>query len=246
MSAVPPETLHAGNRLLGSLPGGILAALAPSFVRVPLQPMQVVHRAGAPIEAVFFIEQGLISILVELADGTEVEVALVGREGMLGSALVIGAESSFANAAVHVPGSALRIERRAFLDALAAFDPLRDLVLRFAAALDSQFMQTAACNARHALEQRLARWLLSADERLDGPAVPVTQDALARMLGVHRPSVTVAARLIQAAGLIRYTPGQIVVIDRPGLEAASCECFAAVRKRYDFLLSITRTRLYVT
>ena len=137
---------------------------------------------------------------------------------------------------VQLPGAALRMGAGAFRRELEVSAPLRALLLRYNEALQAQVMQTAACNGRHGLEQRLARWLLVARDRAEGDELALTQDFVAMMLGVHRPSVTVTAGILQRAGLIRYANGHITLLDRPGLEAAACECYGAVRQRFATLL----------
>ena len=145
--------------------------------------------------------------------------------------LVAGVQTSFVEAMVQLDGFALRIPARDLVQELDSNLPLRRILLRHTEALAAQVMQTAACNGRHGLEERLARWLLMAHDRADGDDLHLTQEFMAMMLGVHRPSVTITAGTLQSAGLIRYLAGRITVLDRQGLEAASCECYAAVRKR---------------
>ena len=226
------------NRLLAALPATSRDSLLPRLTRVPLTLRQVLHRADAPIDMVYFPETGMISLIANLADGGQAEVGVVGREGMLGTALLADVETSFIEAMVQVPGSALRMPARQFRDEIRADAALRTLALRYIEAMQAQVMQTAGCNAHHALEQRLARWLLMAHDRVQGDHLPLTHDFIAVMLGVHRPSITVAAGLLQRGGLIRYTAGHIVVQDRAGLEALSCECYAAVQQRFETILAL--------
>jgi CRP-like cAMP-binding protein len=140
---------------------------------------------------------------------------------------------------VQLPGSALKMSARDFGAETEANPPLRAVLLRYYEALHAQVMQTAACNGRHGLEQRLARWLLMAHDRADGADLPLTQDFIAMMLGVHRPSITVTAGILQRAGLIKYANGQVTVIDRDALAASSCECYGAVKRRFASLLGVT-------
>jgi CRP-like cAMP-binding protein len=141
---------------------------------------------------------------------------------------------------VQCPGPLLRLGAVAFRQAVEESTALRTLLLRYALAFQEQVTQTAACNGHHALDQRLARWLLIAHDRAGGDEFPMTQEFLAMMLCVHRPGVTVAARLFQQAGLIRYGGGRMAIIDRPGLEAAACECYGAVRRQFERLLGAAR------
>ncbi|WP_336512376.1 Crp/Fnr family transcriptional regulator [Roseomonas marmotae] len=197
------------------------------------------HRPHEPIEAVFSPLEGWCSFLILLEDGRSAEVGVAGAEGMIGLPLLLGSDRSGVEAMVQASGTLLQLGAAAFLEALERSPALKRLLLRYALAFQQQVAQTAACNGHHALDQRLARWLLVAHDRVKGDDFPMTQEFLAMMLCVHRPGVTVAARLFQQAGLIRYSRGHITVTDREGLEAASCECHRAVRQQYDHLLGCT-------
>jgi CRP-like cAMP-binding protein len=227
------------NHLLAALPADALSRMLPKLTAVDLPLRQTLYAAEASIEAVYFPEAGMVSLVAELEEGSRGEVGIVGREGMVGTPLVLGVESAFTDAMVQLPGSALRIGAVAFRRELDENPPLRVLLLRYCEAASAQLAQTAACNGRHGLEQRLARLLLMAHDRFDSDVLPLTQDFLAMMLGVHRPSVTVAAGILQRAGLIRYSGGRITVLDRGRLEAASCECYAIVQRRFASLLGNT-------
>lgn len=234
--AHPPPFTPPRNRLLAALPPEALAQLLPKLSSVVLSLRQVVYPPEAPIEAVYFPESGMVSMLANLDEGVQVEVGVVGQEGMLGTPLLAGVETSFAECMVQLPGTALRMGAGAFRRELEANAPFRMPLQRYSEALQAQVMQTAACNGRHGLEQRLARWLLIAHDRAEGDELPLTQDFIAMMLGVHRPSITVTAGILQRAGLIRYASGHITILDRPSLEAAACECYGAVRQRFAALL----------
>ncbi|CAA9272678.1 MAG: cAMP-binding proteins - catabolite gene activator and regulatory subunit of cAMP-dependent protein kinases [uncultured Acetobacteraceae bacterium] len=224
------------NRLLAALPPPDLARLWPQLEPVALLVPQILYAAGQPIPAVHFIETGWVSKVARLEGGDLAEVGLVGREGMVGLSLALGADAASTEAMVQGTGTALRMDAAAFGDALAGSAALHRLLLRYALAFQAQVAQTAACNGRHRLEERLARWLLMAHDRADGDDLPLTQDFLSMMLGVRRSGVTIAAGILQKAGLIRYVRGRIAVLDRPGLEAAACECHAAVRREHARLL----------
>ena len=232
----PPQPASVRNRLLASLPPDVLAQLLPKLSHVVLTMRQGLHAPDEPIEAVYFPEAGMLSMVTNLDDGVQAEVGIVGPEGMLGASLLSGIETSFVEAMVQMPGTAWRMGAREFRRELDANAPLRTLLLRYNEALHAQVTQTAACNGRHGLEQRLARWLLMAHDRVEGDELPLTQEFMAMMLGVHRPSITVTAGILQRAGLIRHSGGRITVLDRPSLEAASCECYGAVRQRFTALL----------
>lgn len=232
-----PQSAPVRNHLLASLPADMMAALQPRLSRVILPTKQAIYTPDTPIEAVYFIEAGMISLVNDLEDGTRAEVGVIGREGMLGTPLLAGVDTSFVEAQVQLPGTALRMTAQDFTSEVDANAPFRKLLLRYNEALQAQVMQTAACNASHDLEPRLARWLLLAHDRAEGDELLLTQDFIATMLAVHRPSVTVTAGILQRAGLIRYATGRVVVLDRAGLEAAACECYGAVQRRFAALLT---------
>lgn len=224
------------NRLLASLPAAELAQLLPSLEPVELVQRQVVFAPGERIEFVVFPESGWLSHLITLEDGDVGEVGLVGREGMVGVSLLFGDDQTLAEIIVQAQGTALRLRAETFYDALDTVPTLRRRLLRYALALQTQIAQTAACNAHHHVEQRLARWLLTAHDRAEHDAFPMTHEFLSIMLGVRRAGVTVAAGALQRAGFIRYEKGHIEVTDRAGLETASCECFDVVRREFQRLL----------
>ncbi len=225
--------------MLAALPADVTARLLPKLSRVSLANKQVLCLADQPIDAVFFFESGMMSMVKQLDDGVQAEVGVIGREGMFGMPLVFGAETAFTDCLMQLPGCALRMGAGAFRQELADADnaPLTRRLLLYSEAQQAQVSQTAACNGRHGLEQRLARWLLMAHDRADGDEVPLTQEFIATMLGVHRPSITVTAGILQRAGLISYASGRITILDRASLEAASCECYTAVRARFARLLN---------
>jgi len=171
-----------------------------------------------------------------LEDGSAAEVGLVGFDGMLGLPLLLGSDRAVTEGMVQAPGTFLRLGATAFQEEQERSQAFRKLLLRYALAFQAQVAQTAACNGRHTLDQRLARWLLTAHDRAHGDEFPMTQEFLAIMLCVHRSGVTVAARLFQQAGLIRYSNGQMTVTDRAGLEAAACECHGVVAREFQRLV----------
>jgi CRP-like cAMP-binding protein len=193
-------------------------------------------RPDTKIEAVYFVESGFISLVAALDDGTQAEVGLIGREGMAGLPLITGIDTAFVEAFVQGDGSALRMEASAFRHAMEDEPTLRNLLFRYLEAMNSQTTQTAACNGRHDLEQRLARWLLMAHDRSEGNEFQMTQEFLALMLCVYRPSVSVVASTLQRAGMIRYGRGHITVLDRAALEATACDCYVVVKRRFERLL----------
>ena len=197
---------------------------------------QTLYPADGVVEAVLFPEGGMCSLLATLEGGEQVEVGIVGREGLIGLPLVFGDDRSLVEARVQMEGTALRIGAAAFRAAMEESAALRGLLHRYALAFQAQVTMTAACNARHAIEQRLARWLLTAHDRADGDEFPLTHEFASMMLGVRRPGVSLAAGVLQKAGLIHYARGRMEVTDRPGLEAASCECYHVARREFARLL----------
>ena len=218
MTKLPSHPSAVRNQLLAALPSGVLTQLLTKMHPVTLDVREVLYEAEAPIQAVHFMEAGWTSLIAQLEDGMTAEVGMVGREGMVGLPLVFGVGNSYVQAMVQSPGTALRMEASAFHQALDEYPPLRALLFRYGEFMHAQVTQTAACNGNHGLEQRLARWLLMSHDRADGDELPMTQEFLATMLCVHRPSVTVAARILQRANIIRYGSGTITVVDRPGLD----------------------------
>jgi CRP-like cAMP-binding protein len=202
------------------------------LTHVGLTSGDILQRAGDAISSVHFVEKGFISALTTLSDGQPLEVGLIGFEGVVGVSVTLGATHSHSEMMCQADGEALQIPVAALRDAGAHAPHLHDLLLRYAHVFHVQVAQTAACNAHHELGQRLARWLLAAHDRSGVAELPLTQDWIAIMLGVRRSTVSVAAGLLQRAGLIRYHHGHITILDRAGLENAACECYEAVAAEY--------------
>jgi CRP-like cAMP-binding protein len=224
------------NRLLAALPPGDFALLAPSLRPVELELRQVLHAPDEPIAAAYFPEAGMVSMIAALEDGAFQEVGLVGREGLVGLAVVLGADSTPIEALVQAPGPALRMPAAELVAAFERSTTLRAALLAFMQAFHLQVTRTAACNGRHALEERLARWLLMAHDRAESDRFPMTQEFMAMMLGVRRAGVSVAAGTLRQAGVVNYARGCVTILDRPGLEAASCGCYRAAREQAERLL----------
>jgi CRP-like cAMP-binding protein len=224
------------NRLLAALPAADFAHIREKLRRVDLSVNQILFGPEQPIDAVHFVESGLVSLLAPLEDGSQIEVALVGCEGASGIECVMGAKSSALEALIQLDGTALTLSRPDAQDVFGRNAALRQAMLRFSQAQYCLVAQTAACNGRHQLEQRLARWILMVHDRIKDDHVLMTHEFMAMMLGVRRPGVTMAIGTLKRAGLIRHGNGHVDVIDRTGLEQASCECYEVVRRRYDDLL----------
>jgi CRP-like cAMP-binding protein len=235
-SAAATSTTAPRNRLLAALPPDVLAALRPQLEPVELPFRKVLHKAGEPIEAVWFPETGYSSMLAYLEDGDAAEVGMVGNDGMVGLPLLLGADHDDIEAMVQSPGTALRMDAAAFRAELDRTPAFRTLLLRYALVHHGQVARTAACNGRHHIDQRLARWLLMAHDRTTGnDEFPMTHEFLSMMLGVRRAGISTTAGTLQKAGFIRYQRGCIEVTDRPGLESVACECYGIVRRASDRL-----------
>jgi CRP-like cAMP-binding protein len=224
------------NRLLAAVPAAELERYFSGLRPVSLSQRQVLHEPGAPVTHIHFVEEGVTSSLTRLADGSTIEFGMIGIEGLVGAEILLGAETSGHQSIVQVPGSALRIsvaECKSAFDQSAAF---RGVIMRFIEALLYLTAQTAACNRLHNIEQRCARWLLMARDRIHQDVMPMTHEFLASMLGVRRAGVTETAGALQRSGLIRYHHGRLRIVDREGLEATACECYRIDHDRFVRLL----------
>jgi CRP-like cAMP-binding protein len=228
--------ITAKNRLLAAMPQEDLQYFFSELYPVCLSLRQVLCEAGAPLEHVYFIEQGVASILTSMADGSTIEVGMIGMEGMVGVPALLGGEISAQRIIVQVPGTALRMSAALCKAAFDQSEAVRRVALRFTEAILNLSAQTAACNRLHSIEQRCARWLLMAIDRTQTDRIPLTHEFLASMLGVRRAGVTVTAGELQRAGLIRYHHGQLTIVDRDGLEANACECYRIDHERLNRLL----------
>ena len=195
--------------------------------------------ADSSLDHVFFPDSGVVSVVAVYANGSVIEMATIGREGCSGVQAVFGAKSSSVRLLVQVPGSATRMSRAAFTRAMGSMPSFRNLMSAYIHAFLEQVLVSVACNGAHSLKQRLARWLLMMRDRCDDDRLQITQSLLAEMLGVQRPTITNAARELEAAGLILRGRRQVTVLDRPGLVAVSCECYQLVRARIAFHLPQT-------
>lgn len=220
------------NRLLQMLPAAELRRLRPHLARVRLTHGDVLHRAGNRVEQAYFVEQGCISMVAEAGQAeSPVEVGLIGRESVVGSSVLLAAHSfSSLHAVVQAPGAAYCIRADTLHASLEHAPTLRRAMRQALETLMAQLAQIAACNSRHTLPERLARWLLMAHDRMDGDELPLTQELLAVLLAVRRPGVTIAVSTLETAGLLRHSRGRIVICDRPGLETAACACYARLRQ----------------
>ena len=224
------------NQLLAALPVAEWLRWQPHLEAVDLPLGRVLYESGVTLSHVYFPTTAIASLLYVMEDGASAEIAVVGREGIVGVSLFMGGESTPSRAVVQSAGKGFRMRAAALKAEFSNSGPVMHLLLRYTQALITQMAQTAVCNRHHSLDQQLCRWLLLSLDRLDGPELVMTQELIANMLGVRREGVTEAALRLQRDGLIRYTRGHITAVDRAGLETRSCECYAVVKKEYDRLL----------
>jgi CRP-like cAMP-binding protein len=229
------------NRILSALPLEDRERLRPHLQPVPLLQRQVLYEAAAAIEHVYFIEEGVASVLTTMADGDAVEVRMMGREGMIGLPYLLGAEMLPQEVIVQVPGSALRMGAAAFRAEFERYESIRAPVLRVVSAALAMTSQNAACNRLHSAQQRCARWLLEASSRICSDTMPMTHELLSWLLGVRRAGVTAIAAQFRRSGLIRYQRGQLTIIDRSRLEAMACECYLVDHEQFEWEQPPTRS-----
>jgi CRP-like cAMP-binding protein len=225
------------NHLLRALAAPEAERLLPHLEYVPMPLGNVLYESGSQLRYVYFPTTSIISLLYVMEDGASAEIAVVGNEGMVGVALFMGGETTPSRAVVQSAGFGYRLRAPLLKEEFNRAGPVLRLLLRYTQALITQMTQTAVCNRHHSIEQQLCRWLLLSLDRLSSSSLTMTQELIANMLGVRREGVTVAARNLQRAGLIRYNRGRIDVLDRPGLETAVCECYAVVKAEFERLLS---------
>jgi len=224
------EPASVKNELLSALPRGAYLRLLPHLESVTLPLGAGLYNSGESIEHVYFPEDALISLVTHMRDGATVEVGLIGRDGMVGIPVLLGDDIAFEAAVVQIAGSALRMPSVAFKEALKrGGNPLLTRLLLYTRVLMKQVAQTAACNGRHTAEKRLARWLLMCHDRSESDVLALTQNFISDMLGLRRTGVSSAAIGLQQEGFIRYARGRVNIVNRKGLEAFACECYAAVR-----------------
>jgi CRP-like cAMP-binding protein len=224
------------NHLLAALPRPDFERLKSHLKLVPLSLGEVLYESDTQLRHVFFPIDSIVSLLYVMADGASAEIAVVGNEGLIGVSLFMGGETTPSRAVVQSAGHAYRLPGKALKEEFTRAGPMQHLLLRYTQALITQMAQTAVCNRHHSVDQQLCRWLLLSLDRLVSNELVMTQELIANMLGVRREGVTGAAGKLQQAGLINYSRGHITVLDRVGLEARTCECYAVVKKESDRLL----------
>ena len=224
------------NQLLAALPPADLARISDQMEAAPMPLGHVLYESGDQLQHVYFPTNSIISLLYVMEDGSSAEIAIVGSEGIVGISLFMGGETTPSRAIVQSAGQAFRVSSKVLKTEFHRAGPLQEVLLRYTQALITQMSQTAVCNRHHSVEQQLCRWLLMSLDRLGSTELSMTQKLIADMLGVRREGVTEAAGKLQKLGLIEYSRGHIVVLDRAGVEKHACECYQVVKKEYERLL----------
>jgi CRP-like cAMP-binding protein len=231
-----PAPYPTENHLLAALPDAERQRWLPQLEHVEMPLGRVLYESGGTLSHVYFPTTSIVSLLYVMENGASAEIAVVGNEGIVGISLFMGGESTSSRAVVQSAGLGFRLNAQTMKDEFDRAGNVLHLLLRYTQALITQMAQTAVCNRHHSLDQQLCRWLLLSLDRLQGNELVMTQELIANMLGVRREGVTEGALKLQQAGLIRYARGHISVLDRPGLEKRSCECYSVVKREYDRLL----------
>ncbi|MBR0974660.1 MULTISPECIES: Crp/Fnr family transcriptional regulator [Bradyrhizobium] len=237
MAKVQTDRDLRSNRLLGALEPASRRRLDPHLEPVDFKLGDMVCDAGGLLKHAYFPRGSVLSLLTVLENGAAIETANIGREGAFGLFAAMYSRVSFNRCIVQLEGHTVRCPIQLLQHEFKSSEHVRDLFVSYSETLLSQVQQTVACNAMHSTEERMCRWLLMMHDRAEGEALPYTHEFLSQILGANRKSVTLAAQSMQAAGLISYRRGTIQVLDRPGLEKASCECYAIVQERFDAFLT---------
>jgi len=233
-----PAPAPASNQVLGALAADERERIFQHLQLVELPLGMSLYESGDAQRYVYFPANCIVSLLYVLADGSSAEIAVVGNEGVIGVSLFMGGETTPSRAIVQSAGSAYRLAGARIKDEFKRHGQMLHLLLGYTQSLITQMAQTAVCNRHHSLDQQLCRWLLLSLDRLSGSRLDMTQELIANMLGVRREGVTAAARKLQTLGVIRYSRGQVTVIDRARLESLCCECYAVVKKETDRLRAL--------
>lgn len=225
------------NSILSALPEAEYEHLFAQLEHIEMPLGAVLYHPAEDMQHVYFPNSGTISVLAMVRSGTSVEVGMVGNEGMFGIPVVLGTVTAPTEAVVQIPGEGLRVRADVLREEFKKGGILQDIILRYTQGFIIQITQTAVCNSLHSVNERLARWLLMCQDRALSNELPLTHEFIADMLAVRRAGVTVAAGNLQKQGLINYQRGHITILDREGLEGASCECYAEVKREFERLLS---------
>ena len=230
--------MQSKNRILNSLPQNIFAAVQPHLRRVDLAFGAVVAETDRPVDLVYFPDTGVISLVVEMTVGDMIETAMVGRDGVVNGTSALDGKISLHRGIVQVAGDAHVVTSDALRNLADEFGPLRGMLIRHEQVLLAQAQQSAGCNASHTVEARMCRWLLRIRDLTGSNEMPLTQEFLAQMLGVHRSAVSLVAGTLQTAGFIKYSRGRIRLLDIDQVEGGACECYQTVKGHYERLLAI--------
>jgi CRP-like cAMP-binding protein len=225
-----PEGKAVSNLILLSISNTDFGVLRPHLEYLDLPNHRVLHECGAKLEFAHFLNRGLISLVVVMKDGKTAEAGIVGNEGFIGTSAAVGLRGSPLQAVVQITGDGFRIAVAALQDILRSAPPLQLILSRYGVVQGLQVAQTAACNRLHDIGQRLSRWLLMTQDRVDSESLPITHDFLATMLGTDRPSVTTAAGVLQKKKIIEYTRGAVQIVSRKKLEDSACECYGIIQQ----------------
>lgn len=230
---LPSRTDRDGNAvsnvMLLSIPEDEFAVLRPLLEPVDLPRYQVLYEQGEKIVHAYFLNEGMVSLVVIASDGRTVEVGIAGRRGVVGVPLAFGLDDAYSRAIVQLPGSGLRIASSFLPETFDRCPNLRRMIERYVLTQQLQVAQIAACNRLHDMDQRLARWLLMCQDTVDSGSLPLTHEFIAQMLGSGRPTVTIAAGVLERAGLIENSRGSVKIVNRKRLEDAACECYGAIQ-----------------
>lgn len=226
------------NQILNSLPEQEFERLQPELKKIKVSQGEIIYRPNEPVKFVYFPEDCIVSTVTIFDDGTSIENGIVGSEGLLGVSSALTAMTSSREATVQSNGECFQIPTAAFRDAFDSGNAMRQLSLSYNFAFFEQVAQAGACNKHHTVNERIARWLLTLQDRTGKNQLTLTQDFMAQMLGVHRPGVTLAAISLKEAGFIEYRRGTISILDREGLEKSSCECYRLIKRAYEQYISI--------
>jgi CRP-like cAMP-binding protein len=230
---VPNSNAVGQNRLLTGLDAGDFARLEPNLKKVRLTLGTLLHPVGKPIEHVYFPLNGMVSMLTVMKSGEQIETAIIGSEGVVGGWVAIDGRNANIQSTVQIEGWAWQIPTRKFLDIYRTSEPFRSAMNWYQGIILFQAQQSAGCHAIHSIESRFCRWLLFSQDLLGSDQVPLTQEFLSHMLGVRRTSVSLCAHALQKSGLIKYTRGNIKILNREGLEDCACECYSVLREHMD-------------
>ena len=233
-TAKPPsdgDGNRVANEILLSLPKGQFEKVLAKLELVRLKLHQILHEPGETLKSAYFVNSGMVSVLAIQPDGKSVEVGLIGKEGFVGMPLLVGYRTSATRAITQGDATAYRCDAEMLIEFVRQSQELEQQINRFGQKQTMQSMQIAACNRLHDVEERLARWIVMCQDRILTNTLPLTQEFLGQMLGTRRSSVTVAASMLQKAGLISYTRGSVTILNRPGLEEAACDCYGIVQRQ---------------